>query len=352
MMHLALQSISVSLFVIFVRGQITTNCPLLGSIFPAPTTPATSSSILKAQSTFLHYLNTLLLTGTTPYGTLDTKTTSFSINIFSAHDNSSVFSYHYAAPDLNGSLTSGVLNDETMYRIGSLSKLLTVYTLLAEVGDGRLDDAVTKYVPELAATVGEINEMNELDTIKWKEITIRALGSHLSGIPRDCECSNIQKYKCLFNNETDSVEDVADLGVPVLSFGLPLLNSSELPTCGESLETPVCSRKGFSWYLFYFLLKGELTYHVPEFMAGINAAHSFKSTYNTPLYSNAAIQILAYALEGITNKSFAHSFNSSLAQPLNLSRTYLNNPPDSVNAIIPGNKATSLWGFDLGDETP
>ncbi|KIN00494.1 hypothetical protein OIDMADRAFT_104394 [Oidiodendron maius Zn] len=142
-----------------------------------------------------------------------------------------------------------------MYRIGSLSKLLTVYTLLAEVGNENLDDPVTKYVPELAAAAAEDGK-NELH--------------------------NIRK----------------------------------------------------------------------EFLHGIAAPDPFASTFNTPLYSNAAFQILSYALEGMTNKSFADSFNSALVQPLNLSRTFLNSPPNNIDAIIPGNELTSLWGFDIGDESP
>lgn len=187
-MHLPLQFLPILLILRADQAysQVTTNCPLLGPVFPAPTAPAASTAVRKAQSSFPSYLNSLLRTGVTEYGTLDTQTTSFSINIFSAHEDTSLFSYHYAAPGLNGSLTSGKLDDDTMYRIGSLSKLLTVYTLLVEVGNENLDDPVTKYVPELAAAAAEDGK-NELHNIKWEDITIRALGSHLSGIPRDCE---------------------------------------------------------------------------------------------------------------------------------------------------------------------
>jgi CubicO group peptidase (beta-lactamase class C family) len=166
-------------------GQVTANCPLLGPVFPAPTAPATASAVNEAQASFAGYLNGLLGQGTTEFGPLDNLTTSFSINIFSSHDNNSLFSYQYAAPGLNGSLTSGHLDDNTMYRVGSLSKLLTVYTILAEVGDTNLDDPVTKYVPELAAAAAATGQ-NTLNSIRWSEVTIRALASHMSGIPRDC----------------------------------------------------------------------------------------------------------------------------------------------------------------------
>lgn len=169
-----------------VSAQLTTNCPVLGPVLPAPTAPASSSAIKKAQSAFSSYLDSLLATGKTEYGTLDTQTTSFSINIFSSHDNTTLFSYHYQAPGLNGSLTSGTLNDDTLYRIGSLSKLLTIYTLLIENGDAKLDAPVTQYVPELAAAAA-VQSRDDVHNTRWKDISLRALGSHLSGIPRDCK---------------------------------------------------------------------------------------------------------------------------------------------------------------------
>lgn len=192
-MHLLLQSSALCLVLgaHLANSQVTTNCPLLGPAFPAPTAPATAKAVRKAQSTFPSYLNGLLRTGNTEFGPLDSQTTSFSINVFSAHDNNSLFSYHHAAPGLNGSLTSGRLDDNTLYRIGSLSKLLTVYTILAEVGDANLDSPVTKFVPELAAAASAVDQ-NDVNNIKWDEITVRALGSHMSGLPRDCRYSSFR----------------------------------------------------------------------------------------------------------------------------------------------------------------
>ena len=169
-----------------VSAQLTTNCPVLGPVLPAPTAPASSNAIKKAQSSFSSSLDAILSTGKTDYGTLDINTTSFSINIFSSHDNTTIFSYHYEAPGLNGSLTSGTLNDNTLYRIGSLSKLLTIYTLLIESGDAKLDLPVTNYVPELAAAAAT-QPRDDVHNVRWNDVTLRALGSHLSGIPRDCK---------------------------------------------------------------------------------------------------------------------------------------------------------------------
>lgn len=61
-----------------------------------------------------------------------------------------------------------------------------MYTLLAEVGDGALGEKVVRYVPELVddAVAGE---GSEIEGVRWGEVTIRALGSHLAGVVRDCK---------------------------------------------------------------------------------------------------------------------------------------------------------------------
>jgi hypothetical protein len=112
-----------------VRPQITTNCPILGPVFPASPIVCASDAVKSATAAFPGILQAALA-NTLP----DNVTTSFSINVFTGYGNHSIFNFHYAAPGLNGSLPSGELNGGTVYRIGSLSKLLTVYTYLDQVG--------------------------------------------------------------------------------------------------------------------------------------------------------------------------------------------------------------------------
>jgi len=63
----------------------------------------------------------------------------------------------------------------------------------------------------------------------------------------------------------------------------------------------------------------------------------------TPIYSNAAFQLLALALEKITGKSFASTVQESVLSPLNISTTSIGTPASDVNAIVPGNPNTSGW---------
>jgi Beta-lactamase len=87
------------------------------------------------------------------YGPVDNQETSFSISVFSAASNETLFDFHFEAPKLNGSYTKGSLTGDTIYRTGSLGKLLTIYALLVDVGDHVYLDPITKYVVSFGTTV-------------------------------------------------------------------------------------------------------------------------------------------------------------------------------------------------------
>jgi len=77
------------------------------------------------------------------------------------------------------------------------------------------------------------------------------------------------------------------------------------------------------------------------------------SAFNMPIYANPTFQILAYAMESMTNKTFAEIFQSSLVRPLKLNGTSLETPArtESLNAIIPGGEIESGWKLEPGDHT-
>jgi CubicO group peptidase (beta-lactamase class C family) len=72
----------------------------------------------------------------------------------------------------------GAVGADTVFRIGSITKIFTGMALLALRDDGRigLDDPVTRYVPELGAAV--------YPTRDSPVITLRNLVTHTSGLPR------------------------------------------------------------------------------------------------------------------------------------------------------------------------
>ncbi|KAF5252026.1 hypothetical protein FANTH_2980 [Fusarium anthophilum] len=291
-----------------------TPCPLLGAIFPPVQHPLQSSAF----SDTIAQLNTTF-NELDRNGTLEGLNTTFYIQAFSASN--TLFKHGYVPPSMKGFLTSGSLDEDTVFRVGSVSKLLTVYTLLAEVGMKHMNDPVTKWVPELALAARK-NKGDPTRKVQWDEVTIGQLSGHMAGISRNFGFFDMSSV-------LESTHQSPEL------YGLPILSKKEKPQCSVSDPSlKPCSRK--------------------EFFQGIMAQGFFPvaATANTPVYSNVAYQILAYALEGMTRKPFNKSFQSSLLDPLSMRRTSLEAPKSKENAMIPENEELSWWNITTADGSP
>jgi CubicO group peptidase (beta-lactamase class C family) len=202
------------------------DCPLLGAAYPAPTNLASSPAIQNAIAALEAAIHSAIATGT-----LETNYTTFSVEIFSAKDPISFFEFHSAAPVLD---TQSV-DSNSIYRIGSISKLFTVYLFLIEAGDIHFNEPVTKYVPELAAVAAKAKD-DSVSFVDWDHVTIGNLASQLSGIGRDCKAFTRMKNFTLIGTDTTFGELLQGLppGADASSFavyGLPPLNASEYPPC-------------------------------------------------------------------------------------------------------------------------
>ena len=67
----------------------------------------------------------------------------------------------------------------------------------------------------------------------------------------------------------------------------------------------------------------------------------------TPMYSNMAYQLLAYAVENITGQAFPAMVEENLIKPLRLTRTFLSPPLNDTDAVT-----VDGWTIDLGGEAP
>ena len=160
------------------------DCSLLGPIYPMPANITDSPIIKDTQTTFKNLLDEVFVNGTTPWGSFDVVNTSVSIGVFSAQTGQFLSEYHHAgsSPLIQAGLTSGSLDADTLYRIGSVGKFLTIYTFLVKLGWSYWSEPVVKFVPELvgARDGGPVRSMN------WSEITLGSLARQISGLPRDC----------------------------------------------------------------------------------------------------------------------------------------------------------------------
>lgn len=122
-----------------------TDEPTIGPVYLSPAN-GSSPAFDAARTQSKAEIDEAVTTGESRYGAIDTQETSFSISVFSTNGNETLFSYHFEAPLLNGSYTRGKLTDDTIYRTGSLGKLMTVYQFLVDIGDGVFHDPITKYI--------------------------------------------------------------------------------------------------------------------------------------------------------------------------------------------------------------
>ncbi|KAJ5767269.1 uncharacterized protein N7511_004885 [Penicillium nucicola] len=303
---MTLSILLISFFISFISPILCfTSCPLLGPAFPSFTLNTTDSTISAALKKLTRGFDTLVNTTTGTHGDISPNTT-FSITLFSsdngnAKDEPFFWQYHHTAPALQeSSHESQTAYQNSIYRIGGLTEVFTVWCLLIAEDGGRIfNDPVTKYLPEL---LDATSDQDSIEHVRWGDVTIGQLASHMSGIARDY-CSS----------------DVTLQAAP-LGLGLPLLQATHKSCCDDSTK---CSTSDFIRHI---------AAQTPVAQAGV-----------TPSYSNMAFQLLGYIIERQTGNSYSEALQQSILTPLNMTSTTIFAPNNSSEGIIPINKQASGW---------
>lgn len=175
-------------------------CPLWGHMYPKPgigalsTHPAIQQASQSLSALFRQHLDGT--EGGGGGGGGSSASYSYAIEVFSADGGDEaplLWSRYWTAPRLPEQDAAGVgvktVASDTVFRIGSVTKVFTVLALLAVAGDAVWNDPITKYVPELAARVEETAGVPAESTWSpdWEDVTIGALAGQTSGIMRDCQ---------------------------------------------------------------------------------------------------------------------------------------------------------------------
>lgn len=230
-----------------------TICPIQGQQFPAPTGLANEASFHKVIKEIEETINANLTTA--PF-----NETTFSLGMFSTTDDGLLYEYHHTdAIVANSTAGTQKVDASSIYRIASISKILTIYLWLIKDGDRRLNDPVTNFVPELK----QANEVpQQYATPDWDEVTIGDLAMYLAGAARDCTSTEIVDpiWAHLKLTIIDGLNDVALKGYvtsllpPLAEEELPNnpangidVAASEDPVCGfftANLSYSPCSREG------------------------------------------------------------------------------------------------------------
>lgn len=220
---------------------------LLGPVFQPPSGLWASPQMRAVTTNLSNSLMDTIQHGNSNFGGFSANSSAISITALSTQDdgNSPFFDFHFSSPFLNRSAGSTeIVNNTSMYRIGSISKLFTVYTLLVNYGWEHWDEEVTQYLPELKNAIDSPGD-SSLTSVDWSKITVGDLASQLSGIGRDCESSVLKRlFRQILIPCEDSYGDVATLNIPWTEAGLPPLPSEDIPRCGGNSSTPPCNREG------------------------------------------------------------------------------------------------------------
>lgn len=181
-------------------------CGLLGPAFPPPAGLASDTFFDQVLGNITDSLQNATETSNAQLTDLVANETSYSIGVFDA--NTTLLSFQHTADArtlanesvkaVDGTPRSLILTralmltsraENTVYRVGSISKLFTAYTILVEVGHAYWHRPITDFVPELAeAAVACNSTVDPLKCTDWSGITLGALASHQAGQSRS-SCS-------------------------------------------------------------------------------------------------------------------------------------------------------------------
>ncbi|CAG8982145.1 hypothetical protein HYALB_00003237 [Hymenoscyphus albidus] len=309
-----LLSLFASLLPLLIQAE--KHCPLLGPSYPSPKHLNSNPTIAKASSTLNKILDQTIKTGNSSAGPFESTNTSFALEIWTAGDFNPLFSRYYSAPSLNQSKQGvKVVNADTVFRVGSVTKLLTVYTWLIKAGGMSLfNEPITKYIPEIKAAAAAKNATrNPIDYVSWEYITIGDLAAQTANIGREYSA---------YGDLAGAL--VTDGKIKAAAMNLPALGKGEVPICGGG---GACTRA--------------------QFFEGFVNRHPIYAPSTAASYSNVEYMIFAYALENITGIPIQTLVESAIFSPLNLTGSSWSLPKDNSSSIIdPG-----TYDLPFGDET-
>ncbi|EXJ65758.1 uncharacterized protein A1O5_10999 [Cladophialophora psammophila CBS 110553] len=272
-------------------------CPPLGPILPAPTglsqNPMFQQLVAQVNAQLLNVSSSL-------------NQTAVSVGMRSVHEAGPLLNFHYTPQEFNASGAHKV-DGNTVYRVGSVTKVFTALGILQLEGKINLADPVTKYVPKLAGISGSNNSLTAVD---WNTVTVEALLTHLGGVPVD-----------LAGGPIEYIPGMAQ------TMGLPQLSQSQQPPpCGEMPGQAACS--------------------LDDFLNHIGSKPPIYRPFTTPVYSNIGYAVLGRIIENVSGQTWADYLEQNIARKAGMNRTTGVDAPASNLGFIPAE--SNWWGTSLG----
>ncbi|KAL8807176.1 MAG: hypothetical protein Q9182_000858 [Xanthomendoza sp. 2 TL-2023] len=282
--------------------------------FPQPRDLTSNKSLVSTawgnvSATIDSYLND---SSTDLTGLSGLKNLTFSLGMYSIHDPLAAehLQYHFASAEVANSTTGATkVNGNSVYRVASVTKLITAFAGLLELSNSDWDRPITDFVPSLAEYARSMpGENDRVNTVEWNKVTLAALAAHLAGGPRD-----VTPY--------DPGDYLYDSPNPVAKYGLPPLNLS------DPLAVPPCAR----------LTAGNCSGN--EYAKGAQARPPVFLPWTSPEYTDFGYMMLGLAITNITGKSIHEVYRESIFSPLDMNSSVSLPSPDNTtrkNYVIPG----------------
>ncbi|KAF8473245.1 beta-lactamase/transpeptidase-like protein [Kalaharituber pfeilii] len=223
-----------------------------------------------------------------------------------------LWEYHYTA-DLFDARGTRHVGRDTVFRVASLSKLVTMVGAVKAGLD--LDASIVQYIPQLK------REKNKKGMRRWEDVTVRSLGSHLSGVQTGFG----------YNEITALLVSLGHASEELVNLGFPPLPETEFPSCE-------------------FLPSHPQKCSTDELLKILSSESPAVPPFSQPIYSNPSFALLALAIESATSMSFEKFMQEHVFHSLGMYATTFSFPGnDSVGSIPP---TPNLWGIDFGTLTP
>lgn len=292
----------------------------LGPSYPAPVDLSNSKSLVAAAwknvtSTLQAYIKSDEQSSTSGL-VAEIKNVTFSLGVFSLNDPGATdLQFHYTSPEIaNAPNGTRKVNENSIYRIASLTKVFTVLVGLLNLKPNDWERPLTDIFPTLV-DFAEKNpsEDNPIYLTQWDKVTPSALAAQIAGVTRDV---------FPFGAGDIILQILPELFYPGL--GLPPVNVSE-----SEVDTP-CT--------IQLLSNGTVCTTVPYLMSAEIQAPLFEP-WTTTGYANNGFVLLGLAITTITGKTMQQLYQDSIFNPLGMTSSNSSTPPESEwhRCVIPGN---------------
>ena len=169
----------------------------------------------------------------------EAKLPAISVNVY--YQNRTLFSSHYGSKTYKG---EDKPDDQTVYRIGSVTKVFVVLMVYKFYEDGfieSLDDPLSKYAPEFFIQ----NPYTE------DNVTVRQIASQMAGLPREAPCF----YTCPNVTSADQLEHLKNRSLVMPPGTMPSYSNLGYALLGRLLTENLLQNQTFERWVSEQILK-------------------------------------------------------------------------------------------------